>query len=218
MRRRAFTLLFAAIVAAAPMVVPPAAAQQLVERIAAVVNDDVISTSDIEARLRLDLLASGLEPSPQNQQRLIPGVLRTLVNERLQLQEAERFSVAISNEDLTQALENIAGQNGLSAAGMRNLLSQNSIPLSTLEDRLRSNIAWQRLTQRRFAPGIEIGDEEVEEVIERYRSNQGLPEYLLAEIFLSVDSPQQEGQVRAAASDTTRKYARRSAKLTQRYL
>jgi len=196
MRRRTLTFIFAAIIATAPTVVLPAAAQQLVERIAAVVNDDVISTSDIEARLRLDLLASGLEPSPQNQQRLIPGVLRTLVNERLQLQEAERFNVAISNEDLAQALENIAGQNGLSAAGMRTLLSQNSIPVSTLEDRLRSSIAWQRLTQRRFGPGIEIGNEEVEEVIERYRSNQGLPEYLLAEIYLSVDSPQEEGQVR----------------------
>lgn len=196
MRRRTLALLFAAVVTAASMAIQPAAAQQLVERIAAVVNDEVISTSDIEARLRLDLLASGLEPSPQNQQRLIPGILRTLVNERIQLQEAERFNVSVSPEDLAQALDNIAGQNGLSAAGMRNLLSQNGIPLSTLEDRLRSNIAWQRLTQRRFGPGIDIGDEEVEEVIDRFRANQGLPEYLLAEIYLAVDSPQEEPQVR----------------------
>ena len=82
---------------------------------------------------------------------------------------------------------------------MRAMLAQNGIPITTLEDRLRSNIAWTRLTQRRFAPQIDIGDEEVEEVIDRYRSNQGLPEYLLGEIFLAVDSPEEERQVRQFA-------------------
>lgn len=195
MKRRYTPIFFAATLAAFLIAVLPAAAQQIVERIAAVVNDEVISTSDIQARLRLDLLASGLEPSPQNQQQMMPGVLRTLINERIQLQEANRFNIEIGPEDLAQALNNIAGQNGMSAAAMRNFLVQNRIPIATLEDRLRSEIAWTRLTQRRFAPAIDIGDEEIEEVIDRYRSNQGLPEYLLAELFLTVDSPQDERQV-----------------------
>ncbi len=199
MKRRILPL-FSAVILAALLIVPvPAGAQQFVERIAAVVNDEVISTSDIQARLRLDLLASGLEPSAQNQQRLMPGVLRTLINERIQLQEAGRFNIEVGEADLEQALGNIAGQNGLNADSMRTMLAQNGIPIATLEDRLRSNIAWTRLTQRRFGPRIDIGDEEVEEVIERYRSNQGLPEFLLAEIFLSVDSPEEERQVRQLA-------------------
>ncbi len=199
MKRRYCIPLIAATLAAVLTSAQPAATQQLVERIAAVVNDEVISTSDIEARLRLDMLASGLQPSPQNQQRLMPGVLRTLINERIQLQEAGRFNIEVADNDLAQAIGNIAGQNGLSAAGMRDMLASNGIPISTLEDRLRSNIAWTRLTQRRFATSIDIGNEDVEEVIEQYRSNQGLPEYLLAEIFLAVDAPQDEQSVRQLA-------------------
>ena len=199
MRRRIPVLFLAAMLAAMPLASPAANAQQIVERIAAVVNDEVISTSDITARLRLDLLSSGLDPSPQNQQRLMPGVLRTLINERIQLQEASRFSVEVGEQDLAEALGNIAGQNGMSAGAMRDLLQRNGIPLSTLEDRLRSSIAWNRLTQRRFRPSIDVGDEEVEEVIDRYRANQGLPEYLLAEIFLAVDQPQEERQIRQLA-------------------
>lgn len=199
MKRRFFIPLLAAALVAILSMAKPAATQQFVERIAAVVNDEVISTSDIEARLRLDLLASGLQPSPQNQQRLMPGVLRTLINERIQLQEAGRFNIEVNDNDLAQAIGNIAGQNGLTAAGMRDLLASNRIPLSTLEDRLRSNMAWTRLTQRRFSPAIDIGDEEIEEVIDQYRANQGLPEYLLAEIFLSVDTPQDEQAVRQLA-------------------
>ncbi len=199
MKRRAIPLLTAVLLAALTTALAPARAQQLIERIAAVVNDEVISTSDIRARLRLDLLASGLEPTQQNQQRLMPGVLRTLINERIQLQEAGRFNIEVGEADLEEALGNVANQNGLSADAMRSMLAQNGIPISTLEERLRSSIAWTRLTQRRFGPRIDIGDEEVEEVIERYRSNQGLPEYLLAEIFLAVDSPDEERQVRQLA-------------------
>ena len=198
MKRRAL-LLLPSVVAALLIAFAPARAQQVIERIAAVVNDEVISTSDIQARLRLDLLAAGLEPTTQNQQRLMPGVLRTLINERIQLQEASRFNIEVAPADLEDALGNIAGQNGLSADAMRSMLAQNGIPISTLEERLRSNIAWTRLTQRRFAPRIDIGDEEVEEVIDRYRSNQGRPEYLLGEIFLAVDSPDEDRQVRQLA-------------------
>ena len=199
MKRRILPLIPAVFLTALLIVPVPVPAQQFIERIAAVVNDEVISTSDIQARLRLDLLASGLEPSAQNQQRLMPGVLRTLINERIQLQEADRYNIEVGEADLQEALGNIAGQNGLNAESMRAMLAQNGIPIATLEDRLRSNIAWTRLTQRRFGPRIDIGDEEVEEVIERYRSNQGLPEYLLAEIFLAVDSPDEERQVRQLA-------------------
>ncbi|NNG06056.1 MAG: hypothetical protein HKM95_18390 [Inquilinus sp.] len=177
----------------------PASAQQVVERIAAVVNDDVISTSDIEARLRLDLMASGLQPSAQNQQRLLPGVLRNLINEKLQLQEAERYNVQVSDGDIDQAVGNIAGQNGMSVDRMTQMLAQNGIPLATLQERMRSEIAWTRLTQRRFAPTISIGAEEVEEVVARYQANQGLPEHLVAEIFLAVDDPQDEREMRQFA-------------------
>lgn len=199
MKRRTLSPLFAMTLASVLGLSLPAAAQQIVERIAAVVNDEVISTSDIDARLRLDLLASGLQPSQQNQQRLMPGVLRTLINERIQLQEADRFNIEVPSGDLAQAIGNIAQQNGMSAAAMRDMLAGNGIPIATLEDRLRSDIAWTRLTQRRFGPTIDIGDEEIEEVIEQYRSNQGLPEYLLAEIYLSVDTPLDEQPVRQLA-------------------
>ena len=214
MRRRDLALFTAAMLAALLSVAQPTAAQQFVERIAAVVNDEVISTSDIQARLRLDLLASGLEPSVENQQRLMPGVLRTLINEKLQLQEASRFNVQVEEQDLAQAIGSIAGQNGMSEGGMRDLLAQNGVPISTLEDSLRSSIAWTRLTQRRFSQDIDIGDEEIEEVIDRYRSNQGLPEFLLAEIFLSVDEPQDEPQVRQLA-DQLADQIRRGAPFTR---
>ena len=73
-----------------------AAAQSL--RIAAVVNDDVISERDLVERLRLVAVTSGLAPTVENQRRLAPQVLRGLIQETLQLQEARRLSITVHDE------------------------------------------------------------------------------------------------------------------------
>src|SRR5260370_40225923 len=59
-------------------------------RIAAVVNDEVISVADLRARLRMVMLSSNLRDSPETQQRVAAQVLRTIVDEKLQLQDAKR--------------------------------------------------------------------------------------------------------------------------------
>ena len=63
---------------------------QSVERIAAIVNDDVVSMFDLRARIRLVIASSGIRPSRQTQQRLKQQILRALIDEKLQLQEAKK--------------------------------------------------------------------------------------------------------------------------------
>ena len=63
---------------------------QEVQRIIAVVNDEAVSSRDVIERVRLVVLVSGLNDSPELRQRIAPQVLRTLIDEHLRLQEAER--------------------------------------------------------------------------------------------------------------------------------
>ena len=76
---------------------------QSVQRIAAIVNDEVISGYDLQQRMSLVLSSSGLQPSPEALKRLEPQVLRTLVDERLQLQEAERNEIQIETREIAEA-------------------------------------------------------------------------------------------------------------------
>ena len=73
------------------------------DRIAAVVNDNVITTLDIRQRMTLALLSSGLPESPEIEQRLLPQVLRGLIDEQLQLQEAKRLDITVTQEDIDKA-------------------------------------------------------------------------------------------------------------------
>ena len=180
----------------------PAAAQiQQIERIAAVVNDEVISTTDVIARLRLLLFAANLEPTDQNQQRLLPQVLRALIDEKLREQEADRFDVEVEEDDVRRAVADIAAQNNLSYEQFTGLLRNNDVPIWTLENQLRNALAWQQLVRRRLRPEVLVSDEEIDEVIGRIEENRGLPEYLVAEIFLAVDDPSRDGEVRAFAEE-----------------
>ncbi|HMK67108.1 MAG TPA: peptidylprolyl isomerase [Stellaceae bacterium] len=167
--------------------------------IAAVVNDDVISTADLEARVRLVLLSSQLPDNPQVRQRVVPQVLRSLVDEKLEMQEAKRYNVAISEKDVAQAIERLEQQNRLAKGGLDKILQAQGIPRSTLVAQVTSSLAWNRLVEGRLAQNVTVSEEEINETIARIKEQIGRPQSRIGEIFLSVDKPDQEAEVKALA-------------------
>lgn len=178
---------------------PAASAPGPAERIAAVVNDEVISLSDVYARIRLALLNAGVQDTTESRQRLTPQILRQLVDERLQLQEAKRLGVTVPPAEIEDAIKRIADQNRMGRPQLEALLKSQNVPLSTLKEQVRALLAWQKVMQRRIRQEIVVGDEEVDAVMQRIKANIGKPEYLVAEIFMAVDSPDQEDEVRRTA-------------------
>src|SRR5260370_31402366 len=80
-------------------------------RIAAVVNDEVISVADVTSRLRMVMLSSNLTESPETRQRVAAQVLRTIVDEKLQMQEAKRQNITATDEEINKAVAQIEKQN-----------------------------------------------------------------------------------------------------------
>ncbi|NUB30305.1 peptidylprolyl isomerase, partial [Azospirillum brasilense] len=175
------------------------ATQGPAERIAAVVNDEVISLSDVHARIRLALLNAGAQDNAETRQRLTPQVLRQLIDERLQLQEAKRLGVSVPSKEIDEAIGRIAEQNRMGRPQLEALLKTQNVPVSTLREQVRALLSWQRVMQRRIRQEVVIGDEEIDAVMQRIKANIGKPEYLVAEIFLAVDSPDQDEEVRRNA-------------------
>jgi peptidyl-prolyl cis-trans isomerase SurA len=181
-----------------PSFVPPLQPQPVPEpvdtRIAAVVNDNVISTTDIENRMKIAFLSAGLPDTPEVRQKLIPQILRSLIEEQLQMQEAKRLDITVPKEDINAAMEHIASDNHI-PMDMRTFVSSHGISPSSLENQIRAGLSWTRVVQRELRPLIEIGDDEVQSAMDRIRANAGKEEYLSSEIFLAVDNPKDEEQV-----------------------
>jgi peptidyl-prolyl cis-trans isomerase SurA len=188
----------AVLLAAAPQ---SAARAQQIERIAAVVNDEVISSTDVIARMQMVMFAANLPPTEENQRRLLPQVLRALIDEKLREQEADRYDVEVPEEDVRAAVADIARQNNMSPDRFAALLSANDVPIWTLEEQLRIGLEWRELVRQRLRPSVTISEEEIDEVVARIEENRGLPEYQVAEIFLAVDDPAREDEVRRFAEE-----------------
>lgn len=162
---------------------------QDVLRIAAIVNDEVVSGYDVEQRVDLIIASANMRDNAEVRRRLRQQVLRSLIDERLQLQEASRFNVTTTEQDLDRALGVIAAQNKMRPEQFEQFLTSRDIPRSALESQLKAEIAWTKLVRRRFGNTVQIGDEEVDEILERLQENAGKSQNQISEIFLPVDSP-----------------------------
>jgi peptidyl-prolyl cis-trans isomerase SurA len=178
----------------------PAGAQSA-QRIAAVVNDDVITSRDLDDRLELVMLTSGIPDTAQARQRLAPQVLRGLIEETLQNQEAKRLDIQVADAEIEQALSNIAQRNRMSVETMRQFITRNGVSLDTLLDQVRAQIAWVKVVNRQIVPRVTVTVDQLDMAVDEARRNTGQPEYLLSEIVLPVDSP---SQAEAVADDTAR--------------
>src|SRR5512134_1659221 len=125
----------------------PAAAQQRDQgrRIAAIVNRDAITLYDLEQRVRFMGLGARLPEAGEARQRLLNEVLRSMINERLQLQEAARERVDVTEKEVQDQLAQIEQRNRMPKGGLAAMLRQRNIDPRTFEDQVLAALAWNKV-------------------------------------------------------------------------
>ena len=190
---------FFALLVAVAVAAPTAALSQSEQRIAAIANDEVISLRDLRQRIRMVVFSSGIEDTADARQRVARQVLRTLIDERLQLQEAKKWNITVSEDAIGRGIADIEKRNGMEPGSLPSIFRRNGVSFESLRAQIRSRVAWSRLVNRRLAPRIDIGAEEVDEVLARLKASRGENTYRLWEIFLSVNSPDEEASIQQTA-------------------
>lgn len=166
-------------------------------RIAAIVNDDVISVYDVNERMRLIMFSANIPDTPEARQQLGPQIVRSLIDEQLEMQEAKRLNISVEQSEYEAAIARLESQNRLPAGQLPNYLSEHGINPTTLQNQLRAALVWTRVVRRRAASFAVVNPDEVSEAIDRISDNMNKPSHLVAEIFLAVDAPEDEPTVRA---------------------
>ena len=179
----------------APFAAASASAQQ-VEGIAAVVNDQPITTFDVRNRMRLIITSAGVRPDEAMLAQIQDQAIRALIEETLQLQTAAEFELEVDEREVDAALQDAAARNGATVAEVEADLAQNGIDIETLRQQIRAEIAWQIMVGGRYRPRIRISDQQIETALERQAQAAAQPQFSLAEIFIEIRAD--GGEERAA--------------------
>lgn len=178
---------------------PLQAAEMNTLKPAIIVNDQVISALEVEMRLKLALVSSGLQDSPEAREFLYDQVEQALIDEELQTQEAERLGITVSAEEEEQTLEQISQGNGMTWETLSARLEQAGILPAYLVDQVHAQLLWRTLLRKEVLPRVIVTDEDVNEAVARIQERQGEPQRLLAEIFLPIDNPSEAVEVQQTA-------------------
>jgi peptidyl-prolyl cis-trans isomerase SurA len=178
-----------------------ASAQVSTQRIAAVVNDEVITTQELNARVNLVLATSGAPSDPETRQRLLQQVLRGAIDEKLELQEAKRLNVTVSDDEITRAFAAIAQRNRMDLGAFKAALAERGISESVLRNQLRGQIAWAKVVNRELRPRVVVTQDQVELALKEAASGGQDIELAVSEILLPVDSTSEQARVMREAAD-----------------
>ena len=173
----------ASLICLAPVLASTAGAQ-ISHGIAAVVNDDIVTTHDLRQRVLFMLATTGVERNEETLQRIQAQALRNLVDEKIQLQESEKYEQTIGDREIDQSVSRLIGRNGLDPQAVAQQLAAAGISINTLRDQVRSEIAWQRIVNGLYGSRIRISDAQIDETLNRLTANASKPSYRVAEIYI----------------------------------
>ena len=156
-----------------------------VRKATAIVNGTIITQTDIEQRLALVLAANGGKVEGEERERLKLQVLRNLIDETLQIQEAKARDIVITAPEIQQTYTRVAGNFKRTPITFGTFLREQGSSEASIKRQIEGELAWRRLLSRRVEPFVNVGDEEVAAVMARINANKGAPEYRIGEIFLS---------------------------------
>jgi peptidyl-prolyl cis-trans isomerase SurA len=192
----------------APLVAP---AQQkpppiiVLDRIAAVVNDEVITRNELEERLRFamrQLREQGTPPPPR--ETLEKQLLERMVSDRVQLQFAKETGLRVDDVELDRAIGRIAQDNKLSPQQLRQVLQKDGIPFNKFREDIRSEIIMTRLREREVDTKIVVTESEIDNFLALQQRADVEDDYNVSHILVVVPenaSPEQIQTRRARAEE-----------------
>jgi len=170
------------------------------DRVVAIVDNDVVMQSQLDARLRevqqtIDKRGGSLPPEHVLSQQ----VLERLIIENIQLQIGERSGIRITDEELNQAMGTIAQRNGMSLEQFREALARDGLSYADAREQVRREMIISRVRQRRVAERIQVTDQEVQNFLASDLGKMQLSEeFRLANILIPVSEGASSSEIQAA--------------------
>ncbi|MES2984534.1 MAG: SurA N-terminal domain-containing protein [Pseudomonadota bacterium] len=156
--------------------------------IAAVVGDDIITSTDVAERRDLIMATAGIPATVENQAKLTPRIVQSLVDEALELQEAKRQSLVVSDDEVGKAIEQMSATRPQAEGTLKDFITQKGLSMRSLENQMRAQLAWAKVVQRKLRRNVTISQDEILRAQQSAAAAPGEDEIRLATLAVSVDA------------------------------
>jgi peptidyl-prolyl cis-trans isomerase SurA len=163
----------------------------------AIVNDTVITGTDVDQRVALIMAANPLKISDEDKVRLRTQILNQLIDEALQIQEAKANDITIPAAQIISSYNSVAKNFQQTPAAFTAYLRKVGSSERSMKRQIEGELAWSGFLRRKVEPSVNVGEEEVQSILKRLQEAKGTEEYHVAEIYLSA-TPDRADQVFAA--------------------
>jgi peptidyl-prolyl cis-trans isomerase SurA len=202
----------------------PVSADEELDSIVAVVNDEVITHSELERQVDLTIPQLQSKGAPIPPRPLLEReVLQQLVLQRLELQRAKQLGVKVDEATLTQALTNIAQRNGLTLENLAKAVEAQGMNFEDFRKDTRDQLIISRLQAQEVVKNIKVTDPEIDRFLAKH-SNELLDraEVRLSHILIAVAegaSPEAVAKAQEQAKDLVKRLRAGAdfAQLARRY-
>ncbi len=174
------------------------------DRIVAVVENDIIMQSELDTKLRTvagQMQQQGIQLPSSNV--LETQILERMILMKIQLQRAEETGIRVDDETLNRTISNIAAENKVSLSQFRDILEEDGFSYEQFRENIRNEIIISRLRQRQVDNRISISSKEIDNALSNLEfQGKTETEYQLSHILISLPeapTPDEEEQARLVA-------------------
>jgi peptidyl-prolyl cis-trans isomerase SurA len=176
---------------AAAMLCAPAvqAGPRVLDRVAATVNEDMISLSEVYDRSGPELAALQAEgqATPQKRQSAVRHALDDLIAERLMVAEEKSASIEVTDQEIDYAIEDVRRQNNMDPATFERALASKGQSMTAFRDKMKRDLAAMKLIGQKVRSKIKVSDEDVKaEYARAAKADESDPEVHARHIVIQV--------------------------------
>ncbi|WP_448657804.1 peptidylprolyl isomerase [Sphingomonas sp. CJ99] len=158
----------------------------------AIVNRAILTGTDVDHRVAMVMALNEIKIPDEQMQQLRLQVLRGLIDETLQIQEAVANEITITPQEIAQGFARVARNFNMTPEQLKTFLRNAGSSEKTLHRQIEGELAWQRLIGRKVDAFVNVSTEEVEAVLKRIEDAKGSEELHIKEIYLSATPDRQQ--------------------------
>ena len=157
-------------------------------QILAKINNQIITNVDLEHRLNLAIEIANIPNENKFRNQIKQQILNLLIDESLKIQEAERYGILISSEEVYSEISSLEKRLELPKDSLIKNFKKKNIPEIAIYNQIRVELLWNKIIAYRIANNIKISNKQIEEALQNFIKSSGEVEYNISEIFISHDS------------------------------